>query len=605
MSHPLLTKTITRTPCYFGSSDRPLFGWCHAPQEPTKTELGIVICPPIGHEHIHSYRALRHLADGFSAQDITALRIDYHGIGNSSGTDEDPDRLTAWLDSITAAIKALKTNHGCTSVGLVGLRMGATLAATIAERMKLACLVVWAPCESGRRYMREVKLLSPSIGEGAPIIAGAKNEIESAGFVITEQTASQLSELNLHKTIPNNMPILIAARDDLNDDLRLKQAWQDKELSVEYLRLPGFIDMVASPHHTQVPHKAITEIVGWVKKHASQQAYIANQKITVSNLPASHHVKAKVSDNVTEMPICFGKQRELFGIFCEPSVKVADSRPTILFLNAGAVHHIGANRLYVFLVRELAKSGFCSLRMDFNGLGDSIALDGEIENELYKSTTSNNVGLAIEELQQCFESRKFILAGLCGGAYASFHAKLDLPNMPIVECILINPLTFYWQEGMSLDASPVAHYRNWDSYMKSLRQWDRWIKLLSGNVSIKNIFTTAFKRSIIFMGSKIRTAKNISNIHKPPTLIEKPKGDLSTDIKRLVSDNTQLSFIFSDTDPGRGILMSEAKSTVKKLIQKESISISLIENADHTFKPRKARQQLISHLKEHIIQRYH
>lgn len=604
------TEVITRTPFYFGQIHRPLFAWKHSPSVTSKGDLGIVICPPIGHEQIHSYRSMLHLADQFAARGITALRINYDGMGDSAGVDEDPDRFTAWLDSIKTAIHVLKSEHGCEKVGLLGLRIGASLAALVAEDIELACLVVWAPCEKGRSYLREAKLLSPTNYESKLGLTNTNNDIESAGFVITEQTAAQLSTLNLHKVSPKMTRIFIGGRDDLNDDFSLQKSWQAQSLVVEYSRLPGFMDMLATPHDTQVPLTAIHEIVTWVNKHnsgiklAPDKLRITDNSYKVTVLPPNYQIGALVSPNAKEIPFSFGPQNELFGITCEPLQEVSKTRPIVIFLNAGAVYHIGVNRLYVLLARELASSGFHSLRMDIGGLGDSIARDNETENTLYIPSVSDDVAMAIKALKQDNKAEKFVVIGLCAGAYASFHAKLDLPEAPIVECILINPLTFYWKEGMSLEESPVTHFRNWNSYMKSMQQWNRWMKLFEGKVSLKNIFTTVLQRSLLFIVSKMKGIKRHLRFRKHSSSIKVTKGDLATDIQRLVADDTRLSFVFSDTDPGREILMSDAKATINKLLQTGAVSIDVIENADHTFKARNPRQQLIQHITNHIIQRY-
>ena len=38
--------------------------------------------------------------------------------------------------------------------------------------------------------------------------------------------------------------------------------------------------------------------------------------------------------------------------------------------------------------------------------------------------------------------------GMCSGAYMAFHSAAQLGNPIVVESVLINPLTFYWKEGM-------------------------------------------------------------------------------------------------------------------------------------------------------------
>ena len=63
-----------------------------------------------------------------------ALRFDYHGTGDASGSDDDPGRLAAWLDSVRCAIHELQALSGQVRVVLYGVRFGASLAAVAGAR---------------------------------------------------------------------------------------------------------------------------------------------------------------------------------------------------------------------------------------------------------------------------------------------------------------------------------------------------------------------------------------------------------------------------------------------------------------------------------------
>jgi alpha-beta hydrolase superfamily lysophospholipase len=67
----------------------------------------------------------------------------------------------------------------------------------------------------------------------------------------------------------------------------------------------------------------------------------------------------------------FGEDQNLLGILTEPATPADSSKPVILFLNAGVVHHIGPFRLGTEFARTLADDGFRSFRFDLSGLGDS------------------------------------------------------------------------------------------------------------------------------------------------------------------------------------------------------------------------------------------
>src|SRR6202011_2523644 len=116
---------------------------------------------------------------------------------------------------------------------------------------------------------------------------------------------------------------------------------------------------------------------------------------------------------------------------------------------AGAVHHVGPNRLYVALARHLARLGHIVLRMDIAGIGDSPASAGEPDNVVYSSHALRDVSKAIEYLQRHWGAHELRAVGLCSGAY---HAlKAGVARLPLTGVVIINPLTFFWKKDMSLE----------------------------------------------------------------------------------------------------------------------------------------------------------
>ena len=56
-----------------------------------------------------------------------------------------------------------------------------------------------------------------------------------------------------------------------------------------------------------------------------------------------------------ETAITFGKSKSLTGVLTDPpEAKREAGVPAVIFLNAGLIHHVGPNRLYVKLARALA-----------------------------------------------------------------------------------------------------------------------------------------------------------------------------------------------------------------------------------------------------------
>ena len=110
---------------------------------------------------------------------------------------------------------------GCQQVSLVGLRMGATLAMLATEHQEVENLVLWSPVLKGRAYVREMKALSMTADAALGPPDAAADKIEAAGFALSNETAEELSRVDLLQSNPRCRNALVVARDDVSRDARL------------------------------------------------------------------------------------------------------------------------------------------------------------------------------------------------------------------------------------------------------------------------------------------------------------------------------------------------------------------------------------------------
>jgi alpha-beta hydrolase superfamily lysophospholipase len=526
---------IDRIPLFFGPDERSLFGWFHAPSRETRRDLGVVLCPPLGHEYVNAHRSMRHLADRLASSGVAALRFDYDGTGDSAGRDEDPARVAAWKQSVHEAMRTLRALSGCERIGLIGLRFGALLAALVATETEAACLGSWAPITRGRSYVRELKALHLTGGR-----VSEEGRLEPGGFVFTEETLRDLG--TLEPATPRTTRVQT---------------------------FPGQPEMFDPPHGNVVPFDTIDAIVQWVGEDAPPAP---------APLPEVTPRREQQVDGVRESLL---ELDGIFGIVSEPASGA--NGPLIVMPNAGATHHVGPNRLYVLLARSLSRAGFRCLRLDLPGLGDSVIEGAAAENDVYPPDTT----AVLDRVVRAMQAPSCVSMGLCSGAHASFHAALD-SDAPIVESVLINPLTFYYQRGMSLD-QPARQYGQWQWYMRSARRVDRWAKLLRGQVHVGAIVRAVVQRLRDELG----------------TLRRKRRGDdLDGDLRRIAASGRKLTFVFSRFDPGYDILMFNAAPAVKRLRRQGALKLWRIEDADHTFETRKSREVMIDSITRHLGGRY-
>ncbi len=155
---------MTETPFFFAREDARLFGILHSPQGAAKP-LAFVMSHPFGEEKLWSHRVFVSCARALAAQGHAVLRFDYVGAGDSSGMSADTS-LESHRADLQAALGTLDQRvPGIRQIGLIGLRLGATFAALLAElnaerqlsaRLRGAPLVLWDPILDGDAYFQEL-----------------------------------------------------------------------------------------------------------------------------------------------------------------------------------------------------------------------------------------------------------------------------------------------------------------------------------------------------------------------------------------------------------------------------------------------------------------
>jgi hypothetical protein len=168
---------------------------------------------------------------------------------------------------------------------------------------------------------------------------------------------------------------------------------------------------------------------------------------------------------------------------------------------------------------------------------------------------------------------------------------------------MINPLTYFWRDGMSLETAPTRELIQEHYYLKSALQPEKWWKLLSGksHIGIGGVLRMVGRRLRI-SGRKVASA--VANGTRQSGPSHPQVEDLTTDLKRAVSSKRQLSLFFSTTDPGYSILVSQAGLQARRMLRRGQLTVEFIDNADHTFSRQAARQNLIEVLSRHLQRRY-
>jgi exosortase A-associated hydrolase 2 len=183
-------------PFFFDAGGRRLFGAYHPPSKAIAAPMGVVLCQPIGQEGLRAHRAFFVMAELLSSEGHHVLRFDHYGCGDSEGNFEDGG-LDIWRNDIECAIEELRAGSSAQSISLVGLRVGANLAWSVAEtRRDVDKLVIWSPITNGRAYLEELgRAHRVALKEGLVKGADSVEHSEALGFPLSAALRRALENL--------------------------------------------------------------------------------------------------------------------------------------------------------------------------------------------------------------------------------------------------------------------------------------------------------------------------------------------------------------------------------------------------------------------------
>ena len=191
------------TPLYFGDPQRPLFGAYHpTPRASGATgairRVAVLLCYPGPQEYMFAHRAFGRLADSLAQRGFPVLRFDYTGTGDSAA-DLDTATLAGWKKDVLTAADELAELAGTTQLSIVGMRLGAALAAEVAASgsRRFRDVVLWDPIVQGRRSVDELRAIDAQRYAMSHVKRPAPPIDELCGFAFPAQLRRELDRLDL------------------------------------------------------------------------------------------------------------------------------------------------------------------------------------------------------------------------------------------------------------------------------------------------------------------------------------------------------------------------------------------------------------------------
>jgi alpha-beta hydrolase superfamily lysophospholipase len=540
---------------------------------PAGRRAAVLFCPPFGWDEVCSYRVLRAWSQRLSATGHHSLRLTFPSTGDSAGTPRDPDRLAAWIGSVDAGARWLREASGASSVIVVGFGLGGAIAyAATAASAPIDGLVLWSTPARTRNLVRQLKAFSQmeldtffsDLEAPAPLV----DELEAGGFLLSHQTLDDLSALDLTKLeLTGRLPrgALLLERDGLAVDARLAEALQRDGVAMTTAPGDGYAAMTSHPQHATMPEETILRIAQWI----SQPDVAPRSEHPVASVDPQTRPSAELEldgRRISETPFQLDRPGgTLSGVLTLPEEDPGvEGRPCAVFLNAGAARRIGPSRMWVEAARRWAARGIPSLRLDSVGIGES---DGPPtpypeDGTLYDPAFVTDVTATLDELQRRGVGDRFLLVGLCAGAYWSLYAGLDDPRVDGMA--LLNLVAVVWDDALpaSRDLRRALTSRSWSRVRRNIT-WER----------VRAILT-------LLVSAPARAARRRrSAADGPPSLQTQTKAMLT----RLNASDKRVLMVFH----AREALLDELGRSgwLNRLKRSGHVTVQRIAVNDHTFRP--------------------
>ena len=285
-----------------------------------------------------------------------------------------------------------------------------------------------------------------------------------------------------------------------------------------------------------------------------------------------------------EKLICFGDTTQKVGVFTPPQHESENKGFCTIFLNAGLIHKIGPNRIYVKSARALAKRGISAFRFDFSGLGDSETCE----------ESKNLTDLQVSEIKEAMDAiqinegiSRFVLIGICSGAEIAFETAIRgesrIIGLSLIDGIYADRLELGTIYNQALGKTRARYYKK---NMFNLQRWSKVLRGKSGLFTFKNFFTLfGIIPMMIWKMIKPKSKKN-----------QKSEGSIQHwDIdswQKIIDQNIKMQLIFSEGDTAMDLFELTFADALEPFENGEFLTIERAKDVDHTFTPIWSQQYL-------------
>lgn len=571
-------------PLYLPCEPDPAFMTLHLPSPGAALGTGVLICPPFGWDEVCSYRSLRAWACRLATEGYATLRLSLPGTGDSGGDPRAEGLVDGWVGSVAAAAEWLRDCVHGGRIAAIGIGLGGLLSSVAAAGgAPIDDLVLWSTPVRGRTLVRQVRAFGRlerslfSDGKTAPPApAPLDGRIEAGGFLLSAQTAAALETVDLAKLDlplrPRRRALLLQVSGTADAGPALRDRLAQIGVVVDTASGDGLDDMTAHPQGAKAPQAVLDRVSRWLGDEPAP-APPTSRPVSPTTAAAGPSTTIRVGDvdqavreTAITVPQPFGR---LAGVLTEP-VQTARADVCVVLLNAGAMRRIGPNRMWVEAARRWASLGIPVLRVDVKGIGDADG-DGSYsdDSELYAPPFVPQVLDTLDYLQQRGLGRRFVVGGLCSGAYWAFHAALR--DTRISDLLLLNPRALIWTPALG----PRRDLRALFSEVPTLAKLRR-------NVTGPRV------RAVLYWLAGT-PAELLRRIRERDTSAVQVARRLDASVDSLLATGSRLMVLFSDREPLRDELARTG--TLERIRALENVTLEHVAIRDHTLRPAWAQRE--------------
>jgi alpha/beta superfamily hydrolase len=535
----------------------------------------VIVAPP-GFEDLCSHRALDMLANMLAEAGVATLRYDPPGTGDSAGDAADPLPVDRWLASVAMAVGEAKRLTGVEDVALIGLRLGALLAAEAGARMgDISRMALLAPPASGKAYLRELKVLSRVIAPVAPpppdLAPAPFDGFELAGFRLSRECVEGIASLRWLGEPPARVALNLAPGGAIPNDGAL-HVWEGEGVRVKRATFDGYEKMMCDPTATITPIAVLRDIVDFIREDAPAARAAAPRILTTT----------MTGDDWREDAIVFGDGNRLSGVLCRPIV--GDDGHALIMANAGGVRRVGWGRQSVETARALAARGVTTFRMDFSNIagvsGPDPAVPCHYGDDIHRELTAAMDALA------GWGFGAFTLMGACSGAY---HAvKAAVADHRARRVVSINQLCFEWGPQYALPLNAWMMQKAGDVARKRMAADENLSELARLRARLAARAMVVFKSNAKRAYRALRALAAMGGGSRDDHASSQPELDLLA----LSARGVRIDFVHADADPGIGELERWFGPGGERATALPGVTRAIIPAADHLLTPRHARAML-------------